>query len=172
MRDALAPLQPPTPRSADRQQPKGLNVLGTFAHHPDLTRAFLTFNAHLLNASTLTARHRELVVLRVAAVRDSRYEWAQHALIAADVGVTEAEVARVAAGPDAAGWTPLEAALLRAVDELVRDATLADATWAVLAEGLDERQLLDLVFTVGAYDVLAMALRTFGTPLDDDLLRP
>ena len=28
---------------------------------------------------------------------------------------------------------------------------------------------MDLVFTVGAYDVLAMALRTFGVPLDDDL---
>ena len=29
---------------------------------------------------------------------------------------------------------------------------------------------MDVVFTVGAYDVLAMALRTFGVPLDDDLM--
>ena len=56
-----------------------------------------------------------------------------------------------------------------AVDELVADARVADATWAVLAAELDEQQLMDLVFTVGAYDVLAMALRTFGVELDDDL---
>jgi hypothetical protein len=29
---------------------------------------------------------------------------------------------------------------------------------------------MDVVFTVGAYDVLAMALKSFDVPLDDDLL--
>jgi hypothetical protein len=56
-----------------------------------------------------------------------------------------------------------------AVDELVRDAKVADDTWQVLAGDLDQQQLMDLVFTVGAYDVLAMALRSFGVELDDDL---
>lgn len=169
MRDALAPMKPPTPRTEG--QPKGLNVLGTFAHHPALTAAFMTFNAHVLNASTLSPRQRELVVLRVAALRDSTYEWEQHALIAADCGIDAAEVARVAGGPDEPGWDPLEQAMLRAVDELVRDATISDATWGVLRGDLDNLQVLDLIFTVGAYDVLAMALRVCGTPLDDDLKR-
>ena len=52
-----------------------------------------------------------------------------------------------------------------------RDAEIGDATWAVLAAELDEQQLMDLVFTVGAYDVLAMALKSFRVQLDDDLLR-
>jgi alkylhydroperoxidase family enzyme len=59
--------------------------------------------------------------------------------------------------------------MLQAVDELVRDAVVADATWAVLASHLDERQLMDLVFTVGAYEMLAMAFRSFGIELDEDL---
>jgi alkylhydroperoxidase family enzyme len=145
-------------------------VLGTFAHHPDLTAAFMTFNAHVLLASTLTGRQRELVILRVAALRDASYEWAQHAVLAGDVGIDDAEVAAVADGPDAPSWSTDEATLLRAVDELIGNATISDPTWAVLARSLDERQVLDLVFTVGAYDALAMALRTCGTPLDDDLL--
>ena len=58
-----------------------------------------------------------------------------------------------------------------AVDELVRNAMVSDETWAVLASELDAQQLMDLVFTVGAYDVLAMALRSFGVALDDDLVR-
>jgi 4-carboxymuconolactone decarboxylase len=46
---------------------------------------------------------------------------------------------------------------------------VADETWAVLAAELDEQQLMDLVFTVGAYDLLAMAMRSFGVELDEDL---
>jgi alkylhydroperoxidase family enzyme len=172
MRDALTAMRPPNPRHPfppTEGRPKGVHVLGTFARHPELARAFFTFNGHLLFASTLTPRQRELLVLRVAALRDATYEWEQHAVLASDNGIDEEEVARVAAGADAPGWSPLERALLRAADELVRDATISDATWAVLAATFDDRQLLDLVFTVGAYDTLAMALRVCGTPLDDDL---
>jgi alkylhydroperoxidase family enzyme len=175
MRAALAALVPPEPRHplparrADR--PKGLNVLGTLARHPALTRAYHTFNGHVLYASTLSVRQRELVVLRVAAVRRAEYEWAQHVVMAGDAGIDPDEIARIAEGPDAPGWSPIEQAMLRAVDELVGDAMVTDATWTVLAGELDEQQLMDLVFTVGAYDLLAMAFRSFGVELDDDLPR-
>ncbi len=78
-------------------------------------------------------------------------------------------MARIAVGTDAPEWSDLERALLRAVDELLGDALIGEETWSTLAADLDDRQLMDVVFTVGAYDVLAMALRTFGVPLDDDL---
>jgi alkylhydroperoxidase family enzyme len=177
MRDALAALRPPNPRHPFPERrddrPKGLNVLGTLARHPELTRAFHTFNGHVLFATTLTPRQRELVVLRVAAVRAADYEWAQHAVLAGDAGITDDEVARIHAGAIGVddAWSPLEAALLRAVDELVADALVSDQTWTTLASELDDRQLMDVVFTVGAYDLLAMAFRTFGVPLDDDLVR-
>ena len=48
---------------------------------------------------------------------------------------------------------------------------MSDATWASLAGELDEQQLMDLVFTVGAYEILAMAFRSFGVELDEDLRR-
>jgi hypothetical protein len=48
---------------------------------------------------------------------------------------------------------------------------VTDPTWAVLAGELDEHQLMDLIFTVGAYDLLAMAFRSFGIELDHDLQR-
>ena len=90
-------------------------------------------------------------------------------VLADEAGIDEQEIGRIADGPDAAGWSPRDAAMLRAVDELVADAMVSDATWAVLAETMDEQQLMDLVFTVGAYDLLAMAFRSFGVELDDDL---
>ncbi|MEV6508794.1 carboxymuconolactone decarboxylase family protein [Streptomyces sp. NPDC051642] len=133
------------------------NVLGIFQRHPALARAFLTFNLHL-NTTTLPVRVRELAVLRVAWRRGSRYEWASHVLIGRKAGVTEAEIDEVRTGADTL--------LNRAVDELDTDSGLSDATYAALAAHLDEHQLMDLVFTVGAYTMLTMALNTFGVELD------
>jgi AhpD family alkylhydroperoxidase len=173
MREALAALRPPEPRhplpGRDTTRPRALNALGTLARHPALARAFHTFNGHVLFASTLSVRQRELLVLRVAAVRGAAYEWAQHVALARDAGIGEDEIARVAEGAAAHGWSPLERAMLAATDELLAEALVADATWAALAGELDEQQLMDLVFTVGAYDTLAMAFRSFGIVLDDDL---
>jgi alkylhydroperoxidase family enzyme len=172
VRDGLAALQPPDAIYEIRRAegaPKALNALGTFARHPRLAHAFNTFNGHILATTTLTLRQRELLVLRVGHVRDAVYEWKQHVVVGRQVGLDDDEIARVAAGPDAPGWSAPEAAMLRAVDELIAHATITDGTWAVLTETLDDQQLMDLVFTVGAYDVLAMAFRAFGVQVDDDL---
>lgn len=174
MTQALGALRPsnarhPFPRRGD-DRPKGLNALGTLARYPALTEAFHTLNGHVLFASTLSVRQRELLVLRVAALRRAEYEWAQHVVLAGDAGIEADEVARVAAGPDAPEWSSLERAMLCAVDELIADAVVHDATWKVLADELDERQLMDLIFTVGTYDVLAMAFRSLGVELDADLI--
>ena len=173
MREALAALRPPDPRHPlpprRDDRPKALNALGTLARHPQLARAFHTFNGHVLFGSSLSPRQRELLVLRVAAVRRSDYEWAQHLFLARDAGLEDDEIARIAAGPEASGWSSLDRAMVRAVDELVDDALISDRTWEALAGELDEQQLMDLVFTVGAYEVLAMAFRSFGVELDADL---
>jgi alkylhydroperoxidase family enzyme len=174
MSGAIAALRPPNPRypfpSRDPSRPKGLNALGMLAHHPELTTAYHHFNGHVLFASTITPRQRELLVLRVAVLRDAAYEWAQHAVLAGDAGITEEELSNVRSGPGHGDWSPIEAALLSAADELVRDARLSDGTWTTLTGELDTRQLMDVVFTVGAYDLLAMAFRTFDVELDDDLV--
>jgi AhpD family alkylhydroperoxidase len=173
MADAVAALRPPRPRhplpGRDPSRPKGLNALGVLARHPELTRAFHSFNGHVLFATTLSPRQRELLVLRVAAVRDCDYEWSQHVLMGLDAGLSVEEVRRVRQGSGADGWDVVEAALLAAAEELLVAARIGDATWSVLAEELDERQLMDVVFTVGAYDIVAMAFRSFEVVPDDDL---
>ncbi len=172
VRAGLAALRPAGATQELRRSkggPKGLNVLGTLAQHPALMQAYHTFNGHILYTNTLDARQRELLVLRVAARRGAEYEWRQHVYIARDLGFSDADIERVAEGPHADGWSPFDAAMLRAVDELVADAQIADDTWAVLAAELDRHQLMDLVFTVGAYDLLAMAFKSFGVEVDADL---
>jgi alkylhydroperoxidase family enzyme len=172
MREALAAMLPPAPRHpqpVSEGRPGSRNTLGTFAHHPALTQAFLTFNGHVLLATTLSERQRELLVLRVAARRQSAYLWAQHVFMGTDAGLSDEEIGRIAFGPDAPFWEPVDAALLRAVDELVDDGTISEATWATLASELDAQQLLDTIFTVGAYETVAWMMRSFALEIDDDI---
>ena len=169
---ALVPENPRHPLPAQGgDRPKGLNALGTLAQHPGLTRAFNGFNGHILFGTTLSLRQRELIVLRVADLRDCGYEWKQHVVQGSDAGISAEEIDRVGQGPDAPGWSPLEQAILRAVDDLVGDAFVTDETWSVLAAELDTHQLMDLIFTVGCYDLIAMFFKSSGVQVDDDLTR-
>ena len=121
MRDALAALRPPTRATRSRRATRPAEGPERPRHvrpPPRPRPAFHTFNGHILFGTTLSPRQRELLVLRVAAVRDCEYEWAQHVVLAGDAGITDDEIAAVArARRD--GWTPLERALLAAVDELL-----------------------------------------------------
>jgi alkylhydroperoxidase family enzyme len=143
-----------------------LHIFGTLARHPKLLKRWLVFGNHVLAKSTLSPRDRELAILRIGWLCRAEYEWGQHAVIARASGISEAEIERVTAGPDAPGWSPGDAALLRAVDELRADAFVSDATWRALGARYDEHQLLDLIFTVGQYQLVSMALNTLGVQLD------
>lgn len=135
------------------------NALGTLVRHPDLAEAFLGFSAHLLRRSSLPPRVRELAILRVAERRDCRYELTHHVRMAAEAGLTPAEIEAARQG-EAAG--ELERTVLLAADELHDTSTLSDKTWALLGEHLDERQRMDLVLTIGGYAMMAMAFNAFG----------
>ena len=160
---------PPTGRPKGENRPKGLNALGVLARYPELSRAYNVFSGQIMYGSTLSARHRELVVLRVATVRDSEYEWLQH--VAAPVTTASTRTRWRASPPDRTrpGGPTSSVRSCGPSTSSWRDALIGDETWSSLAGELEERELMDLVFTVGAYDVLAMALKTFGVPLDDDL---
>jgi len=144
------------------------NALATMMHHPALMGPFLVYNNVLLAKPALSARQRELMVLRVAWRTRARYEWMQHLRLAPRVKITPDEIAAIAAG-DTERWTPLEADLLAATDQLIDRYRVDDETWARLAKELSEQQLVELVFTVGTYTALAMAFKSFGLELDPDL---
>jgi alkylhydroperoxidase family enzyme len=146
--------------SPDRMERRDVgSALSTLIRHPKLTRAFLRFNGYLLFGSTLPTRLRELAILRVAHRRNCAYEWEHHVRMGIDEGLTAEIIDGITRGEAS---DPLDQVVLTAVDELEADSNVSDATWAALSEHLDERQRMDLVFTIGSYGLLAMAFNTFG----------
>ena len=172
-----SPRIPPLPEDQQDEQARELlggvrvdgapasNIFATLVRHPGLFRRWLPLGGKLL-AGKLPPRDRELLILRTAVMCQADYEWGQHRLIAASVGISEKEIARVRSGPDAAGWAPFDATLLRAVDELHRDSRIGDATWEALAARYDERQLIEVPMVVGHYHMVAFTLNSLGVPLE------
>jgi 4-carboxymuconolactone decarboxylase len=143
------------------------NIFTTLARHPGLLRRWMVFGNHVLSKSTLPPRERELAILRMGWLCRTEYEWGHHVAIGKNAGVSADEVKRVAQGPDAPGWSPFEAALLKAVDELHADSFIGDATWKALAQRYSDQQLLDLVFAAGQYKLVCMALNSLGVQLEE-----
>lgn len=173
-KQALDLMRPPPGSIYERRREErggtgGVNAFALLVRYPELANAFMGFNRHLLYLSALDERTRELVVLRVAHRIRSTYEWCQHVLTARTVGMSDDEIERVAAGPDADGWSDRDRALLRAVDGLLVDGDIDDRTWTTLADHLGERAIFDLVFTIGGYLTVGMLFNAARLPLDPDL---
>ena len=161
VRQSLSGMLPP-----ERCNPqKAGTLLSTLARHPKLARAFLRFSVYLLLGSSLPARIRELAILRVAHRRGCGYEWSHHVDIAKKAGLSDAEIAAAQTGE---ADDEFDRAVLTAVDELDEKSNLSDKTWTALCERLDERQRMDLIFTIGGYIALAMAINTFGVQLENE----
>ncbi len=144
-----------------------LNVMTTMANYTGLFKRWLVFANHFLFKNSLSARDREILILRTGWLAGCEYEWGQHLKIAADdCGFGEAEFDAIAEGASAALWRPAEAALIRAADGIYEDAFVDDATWDTLVAHYDLPQVFDTVFIVGNYLMLAMGINAFGVQLD------
>ena len=149
-----------------RQNPEGAGTaLSTLVRHPALTKAFLGFNVYLLYRSSLPARMREVVILRIAHRRHCTYEWHHHIELAKAEGLTETDVEAIRRGEAA---DEVDQLAINAADELDESSNLTDEMWEALGEHLSDRQRMDFVFTVGAYGMLAMAFNTFGVQLEKE----
>ena len=145
------------------------NIFKTLVRHQKLLKRWMVFATHVLNKNTLAIRERELVILRIGYLCRSGYEWAQHVVIGKKAGLSDEEIDRIRQGPDGDGWSNLDKALLQATDELHGDAFISDNTWDVLKKHYDDQQMMDLVFTIGNYNLVSMALNTLGVQLEPEI---
>jgi len=142
------------------------NALRTLLNVPEIVDGVMPYTNYLAEESTLSPRHRELLILRVAWLCSSDPLWATHAARAKDAGLNSAEIKKVAQGPEAAGWDPFEATLLRLTDQLFRNSSMTEATWQALAAHYDMFHLIDGVETVGHFMMMAMTYNSFGFQAD------
>jgi 4-carboxymuconolactone decarboxylase len=141
-----------------------LNFCRVLVQHPGMYRAFLPFLDKLIRGSTLPPRDREILCIRTLALGGDVYEGHHHVSIALKAGMTQAEIEAAKTG--GAGLAQFDQSLARAAEELVRQQCVSDSTWACLAQRYSREQLMEAVFLVGCYTVMAMITRSFGMEVE------
>jgi alkylhydroperoxidase family enzyme len=154
--------------------PKGYGTPGEVSvayrillNHPALVRDLRPIGDFFLRETLLPVRDRELLVLRVAWLCRSPYEWGEHVAIGKANGVTAQEVEAITVGSMHPIWSPHDRALLCAVEEVREAAMIADETWDVLAQSYDVRQLIEIPVLIGQYQATAYWLNSLRIPLRD-----
>jgi alkylhydroperoxidase family enzyme len=143
-----------------------LNFSRVLVQHPSIYRIFLPFIDKVIRGSNLPPRDREILCLRTLALGNDVYEAHHHVTIARKAGMTEDEIEAARTG--GAGLGPFDQCLMRAAEEIVRDQFVSDPTWACLAERYSREQLMETVFVVGCYTIMATITRSFGMELEQD----
>lgn len=157
---------PESLNDAQRQLQNPLNVHKVLAHHPALLQAWLPFRQHIVTGSTLDARQKELIILRTVYLTKTEYEWQQHVRRGRSLGISDDEMARVRHG--AGAFMGETAVLLQAVDETVQQHAITPVTLDALAGFYGKHQILDLIFTIGTYVLMALVINTFEVPLEGE----
>jgi 4-carboxymuconolactone decarboxylase len=170
----LAPLDPENysdeqaELAGGRGNPRGeLSIVRLLVQNPSLYRGFTHFAMHCISTNTLSNRERELVILHTCSFCKGKYDVAQHRVIAKRAGLSDADIE--AAVKDGAGLSDFERTILKAAEELVKDHRIADATYATLAARYTPAQLLDFVFLVGNYAMMAMTTNTFDVKVEANI---
>ena len=144
-----------------------LGVWSTCANAPALCKAWLEFTDYLLQESTLPLRDRELLILRIGYLNQGAYEWAAHRSLAHSASINEQELKAITVGSTHSDWSDWDATLLRAAEELHNGALISDETWEKLSKRYTKRQMMETVFTVGQYNMVAMYLNSLGVQFED-----
>ena len=142
------------------------NDIKTLLNIPELVDGTMPFQNYITRESSLSPRHREILILRTGWLLNNDYVWGEHAAIARNAGLTTDEIRRIAQGPDAKGWDPVEATLLRLADQLFRNSSVTDATWKALSASYDMYHLMDAVMTVTDFTTTSLLYNSMGVQPD------
>jgi 4-carboxymuconolactone decarboxylase len=142
------------------------NLYKTMLNHPGLYTPRVRFGSYLQRDSLLDPKTRELAIMRTAYNIGAAYEWSHHVEAAEAAGFTAADIARIAQGPNAFGWSEQQRAVLTAADELRREAFVSDATWNTLAKYYGMKERIEIIYTVGGYTMTGLAINSFGIQVE------
>ncbi len=142
------------------------NQFKVLVRHPTLMERLVPYIMQITGGA-LPPHDREILILRTLMHTRAPYLWALHVgMVAPRLGFTQADIARVADGPGAEGWSPLQSALIRAADDLHRDSKISDGVWAILAEHYTELQLMETPYLPGLSRMMSYGMSSLGVETD------
>jgi 4-carboxymuconolactone decarboxylase len=162
-------VQPKAREIYDKIEKNGARVLNLYralAHNPNVLRNFTRLGNSLLAGAELSPKLRELVILRIAKLSGSEYEWAQHYPIALEVGVTHEQTEAISHWSDSAKFNDEERAVLQYADEVAQNVAVKDETFKTLQQHLNEQRIVELTASIGYWGMVARFLVSLQIDID------
>jgi alkylhydroperoxidase family enzyme len=141
-----------------------LNIQRAFFNNPDIE----TNAIRVWRACGLTPRAREIVILRCAFQKQSRYEWHQHVRIARNEGLSDEDILAVTAWEASGRFSADERALLAYVDALASSPRASDEVYEAFAAGRTPAEIFGVTYLITLYFQLALVM----TALDLETEQP
>jgi len=139
-----------------------IGPFGPMTIAPAIGEAVQSVGAALRYRSGLSPLVRETSILLVAVARDSGFEWLAHVGLAVQAGLELDQLDEIRAGGLPSGIEGPDGVALRTVAELLAESRLGDEAYARATEALGDRAVAELVWLVGYYSMLALALAVYA----------
>jgi len=132
---------------------------------PRIGHALQALGGVLRFRGSLSDRSREISILTLAAVRQSEFEWYAHEAVGALLGLTRSEMSAIRNFESAESFSQGERLIQEATLELLTGRQLQSQTFEDLVKVLGFDGVQELITLVGYYDVLALIMNVWQTPL-------
>lgn len=145
------------------------DIFKVLSVNPSIFWRWLIFAARLMPYGKLSAKERELIILRVAWLCKSRYEWGQHVEIGQRAAhLSDQDIIQITKGATVY-FSNSEQLLLTACDEFIQHKIIQKNTWENLSQHYNQALLLEISFLIGHYEMLAGILNSIGLELEADI---
>ncbi len=154
------------PVGSSLSDPEGrlLGPFNTMLFHPKVGMTLQDVGRVLRFDGVLTPREREIVILATAADERSDFEWAAHAAIAANLGISDSDIAAFARREPVTFTDPDEQAVYRFAGAIVKTGDASDDEYNAAVAVLDVEHLIEVSTIIGFYRLLAQQMRVFRVP--------
>ncbi|MBM3388891.1 MAG: carboxymuconolactone decarboxylase family protein [Betaproteobacteria bacterium] len=144
-----------------------LHLYQMLLHSPPLAEGWLGFFTAVRQRLDLPGDLRELVIMRVAHLNGAPYEAAQHVPYALKEGVSPAQLDDLGNWKASPHYSPRQRQVLALCDAITRDIHFDPALLDAVKQDLGERQAVELVATVAAYNMVSRFLEALAIHTDD-----
>jgi AhpD family alkylhydroperoxidase len=144
------------------------NVFRAVANAPAILDASLSYADALRHETDLDPKLRELAILAVGHASGVEYEVAHHSAHAVRAGVTVEQLADLADFATSKAFDPLERAVMRLAHEATVNVGVPDAIWADVSAHLSEKEMVELVLTIGFYNNGVRIMAMLDIDMEDD----
>jgi len=127
-------------------------------HSPPVAEGWLYLMTAIRQQTTIPARHRELVMVRIAVLNKARFEYEAHVPHALEAGVTQAQIDDLERWRESGAFDAEQRAVLACTDAMTTEVEVPDAAFAAVRAIFDDRQLTELTATVAAYNMVSRFL--------------